>query len=826
MLDHDITGHDVIKKAFCHLLIPFAFEQSDWEKIENCNGEPSKEFVDKIKEQKKNNEKIDIGTLEWFSYCFKKQLVNETLQMMESPLLNSSSGTWVKQIVGTQWVREWLGLHYKENRPCYLGKDRTEFRIGKIRLLFFKMGIGIIHLETESENLLPGELLNLSEGLGAIHKKGAKFLYDTKTDRDHTVTMSTLTKDLIRKILTVQNYIQLDPYKKETFLNAYLLEYFFGNINQGERLKYFEMLRNRRRNNMRSDDTVPAANVYKSFEYLSWIIGDRTLFCFGDLSNCGDDNKDFLTGSNGLVTSIDLNYVTIYAYFIALKLLFRDAERSGIQDQELSKLFSNLPKERLSAEPHINKLFDEYVVPAWRIGDNTEKVGEDSQGGLHDKISALSLQMNQMGETLSEGIHGLTEKTDYLVNQVDLLVSFADNELKTFLEKERKKLREADDAHPEEKVEEFISHTASYIDERIRISGDEIVRIEKKGLQTLFGERWDKLLPTSQTSLVSAGALLKRCADISTPDFDFSGICICATAALEAELRRAFFDGLLDYMVKKYGDPETLDANEVFKYWPDELLIVSKDQSGEDKKQRIRKARIFTMGKLPFLFGETAKLSNELEKRNKQLKQAEMMKSRMSEYLETVVYDWFKSMSYESFYLKSDSKDSIRCQPGCFVGKCEEIRENYRNKAAHTSVMSGEEAALCYERIVTKPDSYVYNAKVAGVILELFSKIDGSKLRDNSLAEKSSGLKNASVDVKGDNSTGHLIGNVVELENLEVSSKGTLRGTIVGSTKRASLSKKYLQEKGISPKKYLGKKISVRLCRWDENGQIFNAELI
>ena len=37
---------------------------------------------------------------------------------------------------------------------------------------------------------------------------------------------------------------------------------------------------------------------------------------------------------------------------------------------------------------------------------------------------------------------------------------------------------------------------------------------------------------------------------------------------------------------------------------------------------------------------------------------------------------------------------------------------------------------------------------------------------------------------------------------------------------------KYLQEKGISPKKYLGKKINVRLRRWDENGQIFNAELI
>lgn len=823
MLDHDITGHNVIEKAFCHLLIPFVFEQSDWEKIENCNGEPSKEFVNKIKEQKKNNEKIDIGTLEWFSYCFKNDPV-DNMQMIESPLLTSNSGTLVKRINATERLRVHLGLHQKENWPCYIGEDNIEFRFGKIRLLFFKMGIGVIHLETESKKMMLGELLNFNEQLGAIHKK-VRFSYKKKVDQDRTETVRDSISNLIKKILEAQNYIQLKPYEKKKPLTAYLLEYFYGKIDQEEKLEDFEMLRNRRRSSLISEETIPPEKEYRPFKHISWLIGNKTLICFGDLSICSEINRKFLIRPDGMVNTINLNYTTIYAYLIALKLSLRNAERS--RNQELVEMLTVLPKERLSEESHINRLFDEYVRPVlFRLDNKNVKSDRDCKEGLNEKISALSSQMDQIGDNLSMSIRGVSKKTDYLINQVDLLVSFADNELKTFLEKERKILREADDAHPEEKVGEFISHTASYIDERIRISGDETVRIEKKGLQTLFGERWDKLLPTSQTSLVSAGALLKRCADISTPDFDFSGICICATAALEAELRRVFFDGLLDYMVKKYGDPETLDANEVFKYWPDELLIVSKDQSGEDKKQRIRKARIFTMGKLPFLFGETARLSNELEKRNKQLKQAEMMKSRMSEYLETVVYDWFKSMSYESFYLKSDSKDSIRCQPGCFVGKCEEIRENYRNKAAHTSIMSGEEAALCYERIVTKPDSYVYNAKVAGVILELYSKIDGSKLRDNSLAEKSSGLKNASVDVKGDNSTGHLIGNVVELENLEVSSKGTLRGTIVGSTKRASLSKKYLQEKGISPKKYLGKKISVRLCRWDENGQIFNAELI
>ena len=368
--------------------------------------------------------------------------------------------------------------------------------------------------------------------------------------------------------------------------------------------------------------------------------------------------------------------------------------------QELVDLLSILPDEKLSAEVHINELFDSYVGSyLWRLHERIEKACKDNQVYVGEKLTALSSQMDQMEETFSERLTDLSEKTDYLVKQVNHLVSFTDTELKAFLESERRKIKEAGDTHPEEQVGEFINHTAAYIDERVGLSGDEIVKKEREGLQMLFGERWKYLLPSSQISLVSAGALLKRCADINTPDFDFSGICICATAALEAELKRVFFDGLLNYMVKNYGNPENVDLDEIYKYWPDVLLTATKLQYSRGTNSRVRKANHFTMGNLPFLFGETGRLSDIPAIQNNQLEQAEMMRTRMSEYLATIVVDYYKSTPYEVFYLKNDREDRYVCQPGCFVWKCERIRENYRNKAAHVNVMSEEEASSSAIRV-------------------------------------------------------------------------------------------------------------------------------
>ena len=134
-------------------------------------------------------------------------------------------------------------------------------------------------------------------------------------------------------------------------------------------------------------------------------------------------------------------------------------------------------------------------------------------------------------------------------------------------------------------------------------------------------------MASSQSSLISAGVLLRQCSDITAPDFDWSGVCICATAALEAELKRVFFDGLLDYMVSTYGQPCNEKAEEIYKNWPEELLSVPRYQFAKGFNNTLTAIDHFTMGKLPFLFGETGKLSDKEIIRKNQLEQSELMKN-------------------------------------------------------------------------------------------------------------------------------------------------------------------------------------------------------
>lgn len=67
--------------------------------------------------------------------------------------------------------------------------------------------------------------------------------------------------------------------------------------------------------------------------------------------------------------------------------------------------------------------------------------------------------------------------------------------------------------------------------------------------------------------------LWQGCAGVTMPDFDYSGICISVTTALEAELRRVFFDGFGDYLAASYGAPETLCARRGFRHLAGEAAL-------------------------------------------------------------------------------------------------------------------------------------------------------------------------------------------------------------------------------------------------------------
>ncbi|KIR01316.1 hypothetical protein P261_00130 [Lachnospiraceae bacterium TWA4] len=322
-------------------------------------------------------------------------------------------------------------------------------------------------------------------------------------------------------------------------------------------------------------------SICKTYDYISWIIGDKTLAVFGDIDSCGNYNLNFLTDPGGLYKTVSENYLAIYAYFIAIHQKVIDAEHCGKNKEEQELIFNsirNLPLKVLSTESNINKLFEEY------LGTN--------EWNLYSRIQKLSA-------------NDLRKDIDYLKTQIDYLVQFVKDDLKTYLMDEKKKLKTyPTNSYKDDDIAvgKFVQETSTYIGNRMSVGSQLAVR-EREYLRGLFGNEWNHLMPNSQTSLISAGILWKSSADIQIEAFDFSGICICATSALEAELRRIFFDGLIEFMVLNYGEPDSKNLDSTYKNWPEELLTIPRYELQKNPKSILDKKKIFTMGMVPHLFG-------------------------------------------------------------------------------------------------------------------------------------------------------------------------------------------------------------------------------
>lgn len=134
--------------------------------------------------------------------------------------------------------------------------------------------------------------------------------------------------------------------------------------------------------------------------------------------------------------------------------------------------------------------------------------------------------------------------------------------------------------------------------------------------------------------------------------------------------------------------------------WPKELL---------DEKTMSQIGDNFTLGKLPYLFSS---------KRSKNIRR------EMNSYLRTVLKARQNSQSewwpIDTLDRMSDTKQWAR-DPNSFISRCEQIRYEYRNPAAHSGVISRETAEACTIRIVGKMDAYIHSAKVQGLIMELYS---------------------------------------------------------------------------------------------------------
>lgn len=803
-----------------NLLIPFQYDLNDTYKLSEERIGIDKTEVENCKTNREFNSKL------WFQYCFKEKAFEKNYQMINSPLLQDETYKMTR-IELDSVVRDMVGISKRENTTYIMDKNGISVSIGKVRMLFTNNRIGFIHIEIFASDIDEDSVRKLGYAFSKVTSNQPKMSYQIKRSREEIEEVKISLKEIIDRIVAIQNYIPINIY--EGRITPYMQISLIGSCDTENKEMFFDSIQSL--SQRPSIKCIHKSKVYDGREdYISRFVGDKTVCIYGDIGICGEENMEFLTNiGNGLVKSATENYTTIYAFLISIRLLLLNNQRTAY---DLWYLL-DAPM-YLSDEDNIRELFEQCIWSAgWQLKEERElllkKLDKKDLERLQEVAEEQKKELEKLRKTAEEQQRQSAKQGEILVGisqGVSLLVNFVNTELKSFLAREKKNFNQSNNKNSDDSIGSFVRDVSEHIDKKIISSGNDAIEAERNKLSMLFGDKWKYVMASSQSSLISAGVLLKQCSGITAPDFDWSGVCICATAALEAELKRVFFDGLLDYMVSTYGQPCNENADEIYNKWPEALLSVPKYQFVNGSNMTLITDEHFTMGKLPFLFGETGKLSDKATIRKNQLEQSELMKKCMTEYLATIVLDYYKEIPFEAFYIGTTMGERSSSQAGCFVWKCEQVRKNYRNKAAHVNVMTGEEASSCYQSIITKPDTYIYNAEIAGIILELFSKIDGSKLNEKLHEKKNYGLNAAKKEKMQIGLGQYSVGQTVELGELEVTSKGVLRGTIVGSSVGASLSKKYLQEMGIYPRQYLGKKISVKLVRWDENGQKFNAELL
>lgn len=801
-----------------NLLIPFQYDLNDTYKLSEERIGIDKTEVENCKTNRKFNSKL------WFQYCFKEKAFEKNYQIINSPLLQDETYKMTR-IELNSVVRDMVGISKRENTTYIIDKNGISVSIGKVRMLFTNNRIGFIHIEIFASDIDEDSVRKLGYAFSKVTSNQPKMSYQIKRSREEIEEVKISLKEIIDRIVAIQNYIPISIY--EGRITPYMQISLIGSCDAENKEMFFDSIQSL--SQRPSIKCIDKSRVYKGREdYISRFVGDKTVCIYGDTSICGEENTKFLTNiGNGLVKTATENYTTIYAFLVSIRLLLRSNQRT---DYDLWYLIDS--PMYLSDEDNIRELFEQCIWNAgWKLKEERELLLKKLDKKDIEKLIKAAKEQKEKLEALrkaaEEQQRQSAKQEEILVGisqGVSQLVNFVNTELRNFLAKEKQMFNQTDNKNNDDSIGLFVRDVSKQIDKKMISSGNDAIEAERNKLSMLFGDKWKYVMASSQSSLISAGVLLKQCSNITAPDFDWSGVCICATAALEAELKRVFFDGLLDYMVSTYGQPCNENVDEIYNKWPEALLSVPKYQFVNGSNMTLTTVEHFTMGKLPFLFGEAGKLSDKATIRKNQLEQSELMKKCMTEYLATIVLDYYKEIPFEAFYIGTTMGERSSSQAGCFVWKCEQVRRNYRNKAAHVNVMTGEDASLCYQSIITKPDTYIYNAEIAGIILELFSKIDGSKL-NLKLHEKRYCASNAIKKEKRVMDSGqYSVGQIVELGELEVTSKGVLRGTIVGSSVGAALSKKYLQEMGIYPRQYLGKTIKVKLVRWDENGKKFNAE--
>ena len=377
-------------------------------------------------------------------------------------------------------------------------------------------------------------------------------------------------------------------------------------------------------------------------------------------------------------------------------------ERNQIKDKdiyEIKKIYSDLLQEDdPRIKEYLEKILSGYIDNEKnyiRYIMQLEKSTSDMQRLYNEQDGIMTnLENNQL-------LREIKKDTTKLNNKVDNIIDIMEKNILAHIKEQKQKFNLT--YNSKQRICEFISDNVAYINQKIKELNTSTVK-EEKILKSLFGEKWGKLSNESKKSLISGEVIWNTI--FNKENFDFSAICICLSSALEVELSKYFFEDYKKYLKSKFGNPN-------FDSWPQSMLSTTEKQfndkmdkynNGTCKRPYIGQKNRFTLGALPYIF--CLKFNSDIsdERKNKE-------KTILNEYIKTILKDKYKKDS-EIIFIKPYLDNNAS-----FVEKCENIRKNYRNKAAHKGCINKNEAQCCYNEIIGDKED---ENSIVGILLQLF----------------------------------------------------------------------------------------------------------
>ena len=332
-----------------------------------------------------------------------------------------------------------------------------------------------------------------------------------------------------------------------------------------------------------------------------------------------------------------------------------------------------------------------------------------------DRIESNQKNHQRITQETQRIVIGIDKKQDELLG----FVNFFKEDLQDWLKQEKSRLDASTLLQDPEQVEvataASVLKSSNYINQQVS-SVTELIEDATKHLRSVFGPTWNDLLPDTQTSLISAGVLWESCAGIEDDqNFDYSGICIATTSALEGVLKHFFYTGFQQFMIEKYQNPSDIPIENIYSDWPEALLDtkyhVYRKILDEGGTPEVNIGTDFTMGTLPHLFHS---------------KKSVIVRRRMNEYLCTILKPIIcasnKGWAINALDFMTNLKDGVR-DSNSFVSRCEHIRNVYRNPAAHSGIVVRKTAEACTDAIVGRVEAFKHNMEVQGLLMELYSML-------------------------------------------------------------------------------------------------------